>query len=206
MIEAVLTSISQWNRQINWVGLQAVKHKLSGLVRGPSNFRAGATSYVDHAVILVKQNNETYLKGQKNDWRNSKTQRKRTKNHVIDKLQDADTDKGTNHNQVKAASLKEDKRRMLPLQSGQGGLFTESMFVDIDYRMLIINLFYYMAQSACCWYNMHTDALSASPGGGGGGGIPYKKGKGRDARRLAKGYKFRILVSLRVIWAKRNHM
>ena len=37
-----------------------------------------------------------------------------------------------------------------------------------------------------------------------GGGVPYKKG--RDARRLAWGKKFWILVSLRVFWAKCNHM
>ena len=38
---------------------------------------------------------------------------------------------------------------------------------------------------------------------GGGGILPYKKG--RDARRLAWGCKFRVLVSLGVFWAKRNH-
>ena len=35
-------------------------------------------------------------------------------------------------------------------------------------------------------------------------GVPYKKR--RDARRLAWRCKFRILVSLRVFWAKCNHM
>ena len=39
---------------------------------------------------------------------------------------------------------------------------------------------------------------------GGGGGLAYERTG--DARRLAKGYKFRILVSLRVFWAKRHHM
>ena len=37
-------------------------------------------------------------------------------------------------------------------------------------------------------------------GGGGGGGLPYEMDG--DARRLASGCKFRILVSLRAFWAK----
>ena len=37
-------------------------------------------------------------------------------------------------------------------------------------------------------------------GGGGGGGIPYQRDG--DARRLSYGCKLRILVSLRVFWAK----
>ena len=44
------------------------------------------------------------------------------------------------------------------------------------------------------------------PGGGGGGGGDSHTKRGRDARRLAEGCKFRILVSLTVFWAKRNHM
>ena len=43
------------------------------------------------------------------DCSNSKTQCKRAKNHIIDKLQDTHTDQRTNHNQVKAACLKENK-------------------------------------------------------------------------------------------------
>ena len=41
-------------------------------------------------------------------------------------------------------------------------------------------------------------------GGGGGGGSAYERGG--DARRFAKGCKFRILVSLRVFWANRHHI
>ena len=41
-------------------------------------------------------------------------------------------------------------------------------------------------------------------GGARGWGVPYKKG--RDALRLAWRCKFRILVSLRVFWAKCNHI
>ena len=41
-------------------------------------------------------------------------------------------------------------------------------------------------------------------GGGGGGDSAYEMGG--DARRLAEGSKFRILVSLRVLWAKRHHI
>jgi len=40
---------------------------------------------------------------------------------------------------------------------------------------------------------------------GGEGGTPHMKGCG-DARRLAQGCTFRILVSLRVFWAKRHHI
>ena len=39
----------------------------------------------------------------------------------------------------------------------------------------------------------------------GGGGTPHIKWRG-DARRLTQGYKFRILVSLRVFQAKRHHI
>ena len=39
---------------------------------------------------------------------------------------------------------------------------------------------------------------------GGGGNSPYERGG--DARRLAQGYTFQILVSLRVSWAKRRHI
>ena len=38
---------------------------------------------------------------------------------------------------------------------------------------------------------------------GGEGDSPYERDG--DGRRLAYGYKFRILVSLRVFWAKRHH-
>ena len=38
-----------------------------------------------------------------------------------------------------------------------------------------------------------------------GGWTPHMKG-GWYVRRLAYGYKFRILVSLRVFWAKRHHI
>ena len=41
-------------------------------------------------------------------------------------------------------------------------------------------------------------------GGGGGGSSAYERGG--DARRLAEGCKFRILVSLWVLWAKRHHI
>ena len=41
---------------------------------------------------------------------------------------------------------------------------------------------------------------SSSPGGWGS-----TCESGGDARRLAQGCKFRILVSLRVFWAKRHH-
>ena len=54
---------------------------------------------------------------------------------------------------------------------------------------------------------MYKHGQSINPGGGGGervGSTPREKG--RDARRLAYGYKFLILVSFRVFWAKRNHM
>ena len=40
--------------------------------------------------------------------------------------------------------------------------------------------------------------------GGRGGPLPY--GRGRDARRLAQGYTFRILVFLRVIWGKCHYI
>ena len=40
--------------------------------------------------------------------------------------------------------------------------------------------------------------------GGGGGHSAYERGG--DARRLASGCKFRILVSLTVFWAKRHHI
>ena len=39
---------------------------------------------------------------------------------------------------------------------------------------------------------------------GGGGNSAYERGG--DARRLAYRCKFRILVSLRVFWAKRHHI
>ena len=39
---------------------------------------------------------------------------------------------------------------------------------------------------------------------GGGGESAYESGG--DTRRLAKGCKFRILVSFRVFWAKRHHI
>ena len=39
---------------------------------------------------------------------------------------------------------------------------------------------------------------------GGGGNSAYERDG--DARRLAKGCKFRILVSVRVFWAKRHHI
>ena len=42
------------------------------------------------------------------------------------------------------------------------------------------------------------------PGGEGGGNSAYERGG--DARRLARGSKFRTLVSLRVFWAKRYHI
>ena len=38
------------------------------------------------------------------------------------------------------------------------------------------------------------------------GGADSAYEMGGDARRLAKGCKFRILVSLRVFWAKRHHI
>ena len=41
-------------------------------------------------------------------------------------------------------------------------------------------------------------------GRGGGGDSAYEMGG--DARRLALGCKFRILVSLRVFWAKRHYI
>ena len=43
------------------------------------------------------------------DGGNSKTQRKRTKDHVIDELQNTHTDKGANHNQVETACLEQEK-------------------------------------------------------------------------------------------------
>ena len=38
----------------------------------------------------------------------------------------------------------------------------------------------------------------------GGGEVPHKRGW--DARRLAYEYKFQILISLRVFWAKHNYI
>ena len=43
-----------------------------------------------------------------------------------------------------------------------------------------------------------------TPGGGGGGDYAYERGG--DAPRLAYDCKFRILVPLRVFWAKRHHI
>ena len=42
------------------------------------------------------------------------------------------------------------------------------------------------------------------PPPGGGGRLPYERGG--DARRLAYEYKFQILVSLRVFWAKHDYI
>ena len=39
---------------------------------------------------------------------------------------------------------------------------------------------------------------------GGGGGYSHRYEKGGDARRLAEGCKFLILISLRVFWVKRH--
>ena len=44
--------------------------------------------------------------------------------------------------------------------------------------------------------------MMAQVGGGGGEGTHMK---GQDACRLAEGCKFRILVSLRVFWAKSHY-
>ena len=37
-----------------------------------------------------------------------------------------------------------------------------------------------------------------------GGGLPHERGG--DARRLAWGYKFQVLVSLRVFWTKHHYI
>jgi len=49
------------------------------------------------------------MKSHESNGSNSKTQRKRTKDHVIDKLQDAYSNQRANHNQVQAPSLEQTK-------------------------------------------------------------------------------------------------
>ena len=49
-----------------------------------------------------------------------------------------------------------------------------------------------------------TGGRNLRPVGGGGGDTAYERDG--DARRLASGCKFRILVSLRVFWGKRHHI
>ena len=50
----------------------------------------------------------------------------------------------------------------------------------------------------------HQDPGEGGRGGGGEGGESAYE-RGRDACRLAQGCKFWILVSQRVLWAKRHH-
>ena len=52
----------------------------------------------------------------------------------------------------------------------------------------------------------HEGRLAPGGGGGGRGGEKSAYESGGDARRLAWGCKFWILVSLRVFWAKRHHI
>ena len=53
---------------------------------------------------------------------------------------------------------------------------------------------------------LKTSSLNALVGGEGGGWGDSAYERGGDACRLAKGCKFRVLVSLRVFWAKRHHI
>ena len=50
-----------------------------------------------------------------------------------------------------------------------------------------------------------SQTISTARGEGGGGGTPHMKGVGMLFVSL-RGVKFRILVSLRVFWAKRHHI
>ena len=53
------------------------------------------------------------MESHEDDGSNSKTQSKRAKNHIIDELHDAHADQRANHNQVKAAGLKEKNKLMI---------------------------------------------------------------------------------------------
>ena len=61
------------------------------------------------------------------------------------------------------------------------------------------------------WRHSGTESLQENSGkiganGGEARGRDYGYETGGDARRLAEGYKFHILVSLRVFWAKPHHI
>ena len=61
-----------------------------------------------------------------------------------------------------------------------------------------------LSQLACESGKGLMQSVDKCPRGGGGGNSAYERDG--DARRLAKGCKFRILVSFRVFWAKRHHI